>query len=428
MSKYRSAAVQAAITANSPDEHLEVMRPFTWTAGVALVALLLLALTWSCFVDVPITVASRGMLTASGGVVDIVSDTTGILGDLTVAVNEHITPGMVLAHVEQHDAQLELSSAEGKLSDAQGFLNQLRADHATEQRALDGFRRTRDAALAENILLLESQRTAVSKRVEVLRSMVAKRVVTEDHVLSVNAEFIALGVQIAQANSERNQLAVDEQTRLIQSERNDLEAQGRVADATRQRDNIRLRLDRLGVVRALHGGRVVELKANGGDPVQRGTPIMVVEQLDAGASSIPVAIVYFSAEDGKKIAAGQSVEVSPVHTERDEDGFIRGRVLQVSEAPSSTEGMHRTLHNDLLVKGFIAQLGAPFEVRIALETRPDDPSQPQWSTRKPPAAVIEPGTPADVIVTVKSVRLIALIIPVIRRLLGIDLILSAHDR
>jgi len=427
MSQYRQAAVNAAIASSSHDDHLEVMRPLTWVAGLAMVALLVLGLGWSSFVNVPITVASRGILTAPGGVIDIVSDTQGILGDLTVKVNDRITPGMVLAHVEQPDVRLELSAAEGTLKDAQGFLDQIRIDQEREQRALGEFRTGRDASLAENIRLLETQRAAVSGRIQALRGLSNQQIVTQDRVLSVNAEFISLEAQIAQANRERNQLALDEQTRRIQRERDELDATRRVAEATRAVANIRLRLDRLGVVRALYGGRIVELKANGGDAVQRGTPIMVVERIDKGASTIPVAIAYFSADDGKKIEAGQTVEISPVNTDREEDGFIRGRVLSISETPSSSEGMNRTLHNDQLVSTFSAGLGAPFEVHIALDTKPGDPTQLVWSTQDPPEADIEPGTLASISITVKSVRLITLVIPVVRRLLGIDLILSGNE-
>jgi len=427
MSQYRPAAVQAAVASGSHDDHLEVMRPLTWVAGIAMVALLLLGLGWSSFVNVPITVASRGILIAPEGVIDIVSDTTGILGDLTVKVNERVTPGMVLAHVEQPDVRLELSAAEGTLKDAQSFLDRIQADQQREQRALDEFRKGRDAALTENIRLLETQRTAVSGRIQALRNLSNQQIVTQDRVLSVNAEFISLEAQIAQANRERNQLALDEETNRIQRERDELEAARRVSEATRAVANIRLRLDRLGVVRALYGGRIVELKANGGDAVQRGTPIMLVERHDEGTAFVPVAIAYFSADDGKKIAIGQTVEVSPVNTEREEDGFIRGRVVQISDAPTSSEGMIRTLHNDQLVKAFSANLSAPFEVRIALDTQPDDPTRPVWSTRQPPAAAIEPGTLSNVIITIRSVRLITLIIPVVRRLLGIDLILSANE-
>lgn len=427
MSQYRPAAVQAAISTGNHDDHLEVMRPLTWVAGLAMVGLLLLGLGWSNFVNVPITVSSRGILAAPGGVIGIVSDTQGILGDLTVKVNDRITPGMVLAYVEQPDVRLELSAAEGTLKDAQGFLDQMRVDQEREQRALGEFRTGRDASLAENIRLLETQRTAISGRIQALRGLSNQQIVTQDRVLSVNAEFISLEAQIAQANRERNQLALDEQTRRIQRERDELDATRRVAEATRAVANIRLRLERLGVVRALYGGRIVELKANGGDAVQRGTPIMVVERIDQGASAIPVAIAYFSADDGKKIEAGQSVEISPVNTDREEDGFIRGRVLSISETPSSSEGMNRTLHNDQLVSTFSAGLGAPFEVHIALDTKPDDPTNLVWSTQEPPEADIEPGTLANISITVKSVRLITLVIPVVRRLLGVDLILSANE-
>jgi len=429
MSQYRPNAIQAAMATGSHDEHLEVMRPTTWVAGMAMVFLLIGSLAWSFFVNVPITVSSDGILAAPSGVIDVVSDTQGILGDLTVKVGERISPGMVLAYVEQPDVRLELTAAQGIRQDAENFLGHLREDQELERTALEDFHKRRDVALGDNIRLIEVQRTAVASRLAAMRGLSNQQIITQERLLAVNAEFISLEAQIAQANRERNQLALDDETTRIQRRREELDAIRRLDEATRSVDNIRQRLERLGVVRANYGGRIVELKANGGDAVQRGTPILTMERQDANASPLPVAIAYFSVQDGKKIRVGQAVEVSPVHTKREEDGFIRGKVVSISEAPSSSEGMKRTLYNDQLVRNFSQSTGgAPFEVRIALDTMPGRPGDLQWSTVEPPNVPIEPGTLAGVTVTVKTVKLISLIVPVARRMLGIDLIMGANDQ
>ncbi len=425
-SKYRLPALEAAIAVERHDDHLEVLDPRTWIAGLAVVGLLSAALAASAIIDVPVNVETRGIIVAPGGVIDIVSDTQGILGDLQVKVGDTVTPGMALAVVEQPDVRLELAAAEAKLHDDQAFLTRIRGDQARETGALDEFRTRRDAALTENVELLQKHRDSISERLGVLRDLSSRQIVAQDRVLAANAEFIMVEAQIAQAERERNQLALDDATRRIQRERDELEASRRVAEASRATDAIRQRLERLGVVRANYGGRVIELKTDGGEAVQRGTAIMVVERQDVAASRLPVTIAYFSAEDGKKIEVGQPVEVSPVNVERGENGFIRGRVVQISDAPASTQGMLRVLHNDQLVSNFTAQMSAPFEALIALDTRADAPGELDWSSDRKPDKAVEPGTLATVSVTVKKVRLISLILPTVRRLFGLDLLEGAY--
>ena len=47
------------------------------------------------------------------------------------------------------------------------------------------------------------------------------------------------------------------------------------------------------------------------------------------------AIVFVPAGEGKKIDGNDQVEVSPTTVKREEHGFIRGRVVAVSELPAT---------------------------------------------------------------------------------------------
>jgi len=168
-------------------------------------------------------------------------------------------------------------------------------------------------------------------------------------------------------------------------------------------------------VLAPFSGIVVEAKVNPGQVVSRGMPLLTVERDPEGGRGAPVAILYVSAEDGKRLQPGLAVEVSPSSTRREEHGFVHGRITRVAQAPASSAGLLRTLQNDQLVRNFTATLGALFEVEVALEADPATRSGLRWSTRSGPPFGIESGTLVGAEVTVRSVRLIGLAFPALRR-------------
>lgn len=412
---FRREAVAEAAAPDRYDEALRVMRPWTWAVGGALLALGLIGLVWAALVDVPVKVQGRGILLPAGGVIDIVADTDGRIEQLTARPGDLVRAGQQVAVVDQSEVRLQLVLAEGQHADAQRQLRELRAFHGREEAAADAFRVARDAALVQNLRLLEDRLAMMREREEVLRGLSQQNLVNRDRFLFARVEVFQVREQIAQAQNERQQLVLDQQLKRTQREREVLEAERRLDETGRQAEALRERLTRLGAVIAPHAGRVVEAKANAGQVVTRGTPLLTIERDPEGGRGAPVAVLYVGAQDGKRLSEGMRVEVSPSSTRREEHGFIHGRVTRVADTPASSAGLLRTLQNDGLVRSFTtAFAGTPFEVEVALERDPATRSGLRWSTAAGPDFAIESGTLADGQFTVRSVRLIGLAFPALR--------------
>jgi len=128
-----------------------------------------------------------------------------------------------------------------------------------------------------------------------------------------------------------------------------------------------------------------------------------------------VAILYVAPEDGKKIRLGMQAQIDPATVKREEYGFMTGRVRQVSEIPSTPEGMMRILKNAQLVETLSGD-NAPFEVMVDLDPDPSTPSGFQWSSSTGPDTSINTGTLASGSMIVRKVRLISLVIPALENL------------
>lgn len=411
---FRREAVAEAAAPDRNDEALRVMRPQTWAVGAILLALVLIGLVWASLVDVPVKVAGRGILLPPGGVMDIVADTDGRIETLMVRPGDRVEVGRPVARVDQSEVRLQLALAEGQAADAARHRRELLDFHRREEAAAEAFRNARDAALAQNLRLLEERLGMMREREDVLRGLSQQNLVNRDRALFARVEVFQVREQIAASRNEREQLVLDQALKRTQRERETMEAERRADETERQAQALRDRLLRLGVVNAPYSGTVVESKVNEGQVIQRGTPLLTIERDPEDGHGGPVAVVYVTAQDGKRLAEGLRVEVSPSSTRREEHGFVYGRIVRVAHVPASSAGLLRTLQNDQLVRSFTTGLGTPFEVEVALERDPATRSGLRWSTGSGPDFAVESGTLAEAEFTVRSVRLIGLAFPAVR--------------
>ncbi|MFD2141392.1 NHLP bacteriocin system secretion protein [Ancylobacter oerskovii] len=402
------------------------MRPRLWGAGFALVALVAGAVAWSAVFTIPISVDGDGIFLSSGRIIDVVSDATGQIRELTVAPGDVVGPGMVVARVEQPELLLRLVVARGEMDDAVDFRNALirfQEREAAEQAAM---RAARLASLKDRLAALQDQNVTLLEQQAGVERLAERQIVTRERLIEVSAAVLQVNSQIADAKDEIAKMEAAAVIKAADNERARLEAERQVTEARRAVTTLEDQLERQGAIRSPFGGHVVEAKANVGQMVQPGTAILAVERVPRlspngkGQSHIipvPLVVAYVKAADGKKIAEGMVAEISPLTAPQEEYGFIRGRVTHVAEAPASTAGMTRTLQNDRLVQSFVARLGVPLEITIEPEMDPEDPQQYLWSSSRGAAAPpVASGTLAEVRVTVRSAPLLTLVFPILNRL------------
>ncbi len=84
-------------------------------------------------------------------------------------------------------------------------------------------------------------------------------------------------------------------------------------------------------------------------------------------------IVFVPAGEGKKIDVDHFVEVMPATIKREEHGFIRGKVVAVSELPATRLAMEATLQHPDLVETFFKRYapGVLLRVLVKLDLRPE---------------------------------------------------------
>ncbi|GHU80783.1 hypothetical protein FACS1894191_6790 [Clostridia bacterium] len=173
-------------------------------------------------------------------------------------------------------------------------------------------------------------------------------------------------------------------------------------------------LNQTGAITAVTDGMVLNLVCERNDIVQTGTSLCNIVRQTKAAENTTV-VMYVPITEGKRIAAGMEVNVSPSTVKREEHGYIIGHVLTVSDYAVTQESMQTTLRNDQLVRAF-ANDGAVVEVRVELLRNSSTDSGYQWSTPKGAPVPIDAGTVCAGEVLVSSQRPIEMVMPFIRGL------------
>jgi HlyD family secretion protein len=142
-------------------------------------------------------------------------------------------------------------------------------------------------------------------------------------------------------------------------------------------------------------------------------PLLTVESGAKQAGALE-AVMYLPVQQGKTIVPGMAANIYPSSVNREEYGFIRGRVTTVSEYPVTAQAMMATIGSEALVAELAGRGAALLEVRIAPLLDPGTASGYKWSTTDGPPVRIDSGTPVTASIIIKTQKPITSIIPQIK--------------
>ena len=135
---------------------------------------------------------------------------------------------------------------------------------------------------------------------------------------------------------------------------------------------------------------VAELLVDLGTVVVPGQELITVEPLSEDGAQQQTAVLFFSAGEGKAIAPGMEVLISPSTAPSEQYGQIVGEVKTVSDFPASPERVNFVVQNESLAA--VLGAGAVLEVTVELKTDSGTPSGLRWTAGEGPPFEISHGT------------------------------------
>jgi HlyD family secretion protein len=172
-------------------------------------------------------------------------------------------------------------------------------------------------------------------------------------------------------------------------------------------------LQQTGSVVSPYAGRVMEVLVDEGQLLAPGTKIATVELADSTLGA-----VIFVPGAGRRPEPGMIARILPSNVHWEESGFLEGEITYVSQTPVSMAGAMRYVKNEELAQALLAG-GNPYAVEVRFHRDPTTASGYRWTSGSGPDLQVTSGMLASAQIDVARQRPISLVIPALRRLLGI---------
>ncbi|KYC40650.1 NHLP bacteriocin system secretion protein [Scytonema hofmannii PCC 7110] len=473
-SLFRKESIERLSSPERLDQLMQVVSPKSWLPLTALGSLVAVAIVWSIYGRIPITVEGRGVVIYPRKVVPLQSKSAGQLLALDVKVGDVVKKGQVLATIDQVDLRKQLQLVRAKLvqleeqdrnaSSLQVQRQQLDRKAIQEQRLslkqkLKIVQDLTPILREKGLMSIQRERQNLQQRLQILRGLLPtykKRLdnrqmlfkqgaVADDTVLQARQQYDDARVNIDEAEAQLKQLDVKEadaqqqylsnlnEIKNIQAQLQEQESKeanlaqqdlqtltvrkNEIQEVTREIAKLEQQLSNNSQIISQHNGRILELTVTPGQVVNAGTRLATVEA--ENPSNKLVGVTYFPVAEGKKIQSGMAIQITPQTVKRERFGGIVGTVTSISRFPITKEAAANEVGNPEVVEGLISQKQEGL-MQVFAELQTDSTfSGYKWSSSTGPHLKISPGTTTVVRVQVDERAPITFVLPILRSFSGI---------
>ncbi|MEH1910885.1 MAG: NHLP bacteriocin system secretion protein [Nostoc sp.] len=473
---FRKESLERLSSPERLDQLMQVVNPKSWLPLAALGSIVGVAVIWSIYGSIPITVEGRGVLIYPSNVVPLQSKSAGQLMALNIKVGDVIKKGQVLATIDQAELRKQLQQQRAKLTElesqdkAVGSLQGLRLEQELrsqqqqryylqqrilELQAITPLLKTKGntsigqqrQSLQERLRQAQALTPVFLQRMEIRKQLFkTEGAISGDEALKAEQEYLENLEKIADIQNQLKELDVKETEtekdyRQNLSTISDLQAQLKEVDSkqasmaqqdlenvtTRKKEiqevkreiaKLELQLGDNSQIISQYSGRILEVTLTPGQVVNAGTRLGTIEA--ENPKSKLVGVTYFPVAEGKKVQSGMSIQVTPQIVNRERFGGIVGTVTTVSKFPITKEAAINEVGNSEVVEALISEKQEGLiQVFSDLNLDSNTPSGYKWSSSTGPHLKISSGTTTLVRVKVEERAPITFVLPILRSVSGI---------
>lgn len=410
---FRKKSLERLSSPEQLDQLLTVTGPIGWVCLIAIIGVIALVIVWSVKGTLPDKVSGAGILIKSGGVYEIVASSAGQISDIRVTDGEVIQKGQIIARISQPTSLDELAKQREALREFEKQRTVVKEEGVAGQKLQTQFNEREKASIRRQIQSAGSNAEWLAKKIANQEDLVRQGLITGQQLIETRREHDRVQASIVELEQRLAQMDLS----LIEMEKKDQQQLTAIdlsiAEARRKIDLMANNITFSTNVYSPYKGAILEIKQQEGSVVSLGTPILSLELIGTQIMDLQ-AVIYLSPFEGKRVKKGMEVQISPATVRQEEYGFIKGRVVSVSEFPSTFEQMNRLLKNDVLVKDLMGS-GAPIQVIVDLIPDEKTVSGFKWSSPGGPPIRLNTGTMCSASIVVEKRHPISMIIPVIKK-------------
>ncbi len=416
-SLFRSEALKRFNSPEQLDQRINLIPPAMRVMAASATVLVIAGVVWAVFGSVPTSVTGHGVLLADGKASHAVQPVvSGPVIELLVKRGDVVQAEAVIARIEQATLNTQLASDTARVAVLEKNLVRLKKAHAEELRNSDASYGRQQAAAQEQISAGKVRAAQLEDILTSDEALLAKGLVSRLEVANARAQYDQTALEVANATARALQIESQKEQR-----HDDL------AEAERQKqeeiDTLQAEVARLqaevnvgSAVKAPVAGTIEEIRVGRGDVVSPGTVMATIGPVSPQTFEV---LSVFANNMSKRIVPGMDVHIRPVSVKKEEHGSMRGRVKSITELSVSKAEVDAILRNTELTNSLMGD-SSPLLAQIEVFLDKDTPSGFAWWGGQGPPYSVTRGTRVSVDVVVEHRPPLALIIPSLRRMLGLE--------
>jgi HlyD family secretion protein len=412
---YRQVSLDRLSSPEQIDHLLQVTTARGWIALLTFCGTLVAALIWGFTGSTDTTVLGQGVIAHAAGVDTVVALAGGTVLDITVHVGDAVKAGQVVAHVAQPALTEKVKQAKLEIDEAQRTRQRLLASRGSGN-AIKLQAMTKQIASYERDITDTTEQIRLAKeQLPVDEQLLAKGLITKQTAIANMQKVVTLESNIQKYGAQIAQVQADQFSMSTETNQFDLDLTNKINGLQRNLNVLQQDLERTSRVVSRDDGRIVEIASYQGAMVNAGQPILSVEPQAGNLEGF----VYILASQVKEITKGMEVHISPSGVQREEHGYMLGTVSSVAGFPATMEAVLRTFENETLARSMMRD-GPVTELYVSLFKNQATASGYTWSSPKGPPTKITSGTVCSVEVVTRRQRPIELVLPYMKRTLGLE--------
>jgi HlyD family secretion protein len=410
---FRKESLENISSPEQLDSLMKVTTPVGWLALVAVGLIIAAVVLWGFWGSIPTTVAGSGLLIKEGGIYDILAGTSGQIYDIRIKPGETVKAGQIVARVSQPELIEQTVNARDEFNVIKKEYQTLKNSVANSNRLNKEYTEMQKDAYLKKIDNAKRQLIWLETKIKDQEALLKEGLITRQELMTTKQQYDGAESDIKQYKSQIEQLSVQKLTNENSNQEKLLSRDQQIKAKEAALAMLRTKHELTAAIVSPYSGQVLSVLLSIGSIVRADSPVLKISLAGKNVRGLS-AVIYVTAAEAKMIRPGMSVQISPGNAKKEEYGYMEGRVLSVSQFPTSPEEMMNTLRNDTLVKEFEGK-ATPLKIYAGLAPAPDSVSGFKWSSPRGKNVSVTEGTRCTAMFIVQEQQPISLVIPLFKK-------------
>lgn len=386
---FRKSALDRMASPEQLDMLMRITSSRGWIALLTIGFLLLLAVLWAFFGEIPIKIYGKGILVNRGGVYRVKTAGAGQVTEVHIREGFRVNKGSLLFKLVQPELADQIAEEEATLAELREKLTTLTSFYSSDTSLQKSSIDKQRANLKTQMKNLQEQASWYKEKKQAQSILLENGLITKQNLIDTENSYndTLLSIKKIQA-----QLAGTETTELEFVNKKDVALETAKAQVRIQEAKVKAVKDQMVLyseIKSPYAGRILSVPVREGDRLNAGTTVVTMEPDDPADRNLQ-AIIYIL-DQGKQASKGMTAQVSPVTVKKEKFGSLVATVSDISEFPISTEGMIKVLGNQNLAEE-LSSNGSPIQIIADLIPDPNLPSGYKWTSSLGPGVKVTSGS------------------------------------